>query len=303
MGVDPLEGAYRETVDDLLRRGRNSGADAVSLSFLVLRGESGKSVEFSAMFLAQLLDSEFRKGARRRRPARRGGRARLRFSEKEIRKKRLQCTNTLEGLALQNGGWQHGSGGRNMLGYTHLTAATITAMNGLLMAKQVEIKVDRAVLKRGFGYLRKATSDGQIGYAVGNRGSFSAGRNAGALQCLFRGGNGEDELVAPVLAKLLANIDKAGTGHGSSIWHLLYISLATANLSPDGRERFISLYQKRLLRNQQADDALRAFDPSGSPPGQGEENRVWGALYTTPLIALALLAPYRQDLLICDFDQ
>jgi len=209
----------------------------------------------------------------------------------------------LEGLALQNGGWQHGSGGRNMLGYTHLTAVTITAMNGLLMAKQVEIKVDRAVLKRGFGYLRKATSDGQVGYAVGNRGSFSAGRNAGALQCLFRGGNGEDELVAPVLAKLLANIDKAGTGHGSPIWRLFYISLATANLSPDGRERFISLYQKRLLRNQQADDALRAFDPSGSPPGQGEENRVWGALYTTPLIALALLAPYRQDLLICDFDQ
>ena len=233
---------------------------------------------FSAMFLAQLLASESADGAQ----------------SKQIRAKLAVCCRTLEKLARPNGGWQHGSGGRNALGYTHLTAATITAMNGLSMAMQVGIEVDRAVIKRGLGYLEKATSNGLVGYAVGNRGSFSAGRNAGFLQVLYRNGLGKDKSVAPVLAKLLKNIDKAGTGHGSPTWHLFYVALATARLDPPGAKRFFALYGKRLMGNQQADGSVPAS-------GKGEENRVWGALYTTPLIAMALLAPYRQDLLLYRF--
>jgi PDZ domain/Family of unknown function (DUF6288) len=257
---------------------------------------------FSAMFLAQFIDSEFPRGAGGRERSSRGAGIELRFSEKQIRAKLSECGKTLATLCLPNGGWQHGSGGANMLGYTHLTAATITAMNGLLMARQVGVKVDRSVLTRGFGYLRKVTMNGHVGYAVGNRGSFSAGRNAGLLQCLHRGGSDRNISTAPVLATLLKNLDKASTGHGSPTWHLFHASLALANLEPTGFEQFFSLYGRRLLGGQQGDGSVRAMDPPGVPPGKGEDNRVWGALYTTPLIALALLAPYRQDLLVYDFN-
>ena len=244
---------------------------------------------FSAMFLAQLLASESPSGPE------------LGVSIEEIRATLAVCSRTLERIAKPNGGWQHGSGGRNMLGYTHLTAATITAMNGLSMARQVGIKVDDAVIKRGLAYLAKATSDGQVGYAVGNRGSFSAGRNAGYLQCLYRNGLGKSKSVAPVLAKLLKNIDKAGTGHGSATWHLFYVALASSRLDADGAKRFFSLYGKRLIGNQQADGSIRAIAPPGIAPAKAEENRVWGALYTTPLITMVLLAPYRQNELLYSF--
>jgi len=288
--------------------GRHSAAIRRTLAFVMKHGGTRKPAQdainkavggnicslthnagFSAMFLAQLLASESPSGPE------------LDVSIKEIRARLSVCCRTLERIAKPNGGWQHGSGGRNMLGYTHLTAATITAMNGLGMARQVGIKVDDAVIKRGLAYLAKATSDGQVGYAVGNRGSFSAGRNAGYLQCLYRNGLGKDKSAKAVLAKLLKNIDKAGTGHGSPTWHLFYVALATGRLDADGAERFSALYGKRLIGNQQADGSIRAIAPPGIAPAKAEENRVWGALYTTPLITMVLLAPYRQNELLYSF--
>ena len=44
-----------------------------------------------------------------------------------------------------------------MLGYTHLMAAavTVTAMNGLAVARKVGVKVKRSVIDKGLGYIRK----------------------------------------------------------------------------------------------------------------------------------------------------
>jgi len=254
---------------------------------------------FNAMFLAQLLDREG--AAAKVKGAKEGAKVKLRFTEAQIRKKLRVCCRSLEEIQLPNGGWQHGSGGRNMLGYTHLMAATVTAMNGLAMAQQVGVKVKPATVKKGIAYIRKATSGGHVGYAVGNRGSFSAGRNAAVLQIFRRLGLGKDALVAPVLAMLTKNLAKAGTGHGSPVWHLFYAGLATANLDPEGRAHFDDLYRARLIDGQQADGTIRAPEAPGTKPGKGEENRVWGALYTTPLIAMTLLAPYRPHALLFDF--
>ena len=306
-GSTRVEGPYAESLRHVLayvmkhggRRKANQDAvnKAVGANICSLTHNAG----YSAMFLAQLIDSEFPA----RRESRVGGQQRavrkLEFSETQIRAKLRECCKTLEDLQSNNGGWQHGSGGPNGLGYTHLMAATITAMNGLAMARQVGVDVDRTVIDKGLAYIRKASSDGRIGYAVGNRGSFSAGRNAGVLQVLYRLRLQDDKLVEPVLAELIKNLAKAETGHGSPLWHLLYTGLATAHISPEARRDFDSLYRTKLLRGQQRDGSIRAPEKPGTKPGQGEENRVWGALYTTPSIVLALQASYRQDLLVFDF--
>jgi len=246
---------------------------------------------YSAMFLAQLIDSEGREDAA----------TPLQFSHAEIREKLRACCKALEKIQLENGGWQHGSGGANMLGYTHLMAATVTAMNGLAMAKQVGVDESDTAIERGLAYIRKATKDGRVGYAVGNRGSFSAGRNAGVFQLMVRLGLQEDDLVEPMKAMLITNIDKAGTGHGSPVWHLFYVGLAAADIGPDASARFDALYRGFLLRGQADDGSILAPEAAGTKPGTGEENRVWGTLYTTPLIVLALRAPYRRHLLLYDF--
>jgi len=54
---------------------------------------------------------------------------------------------------------------------------------------------------------------------------------------------------------------------------------------------FYALYRARLLEGQREDGSIHAPDPAGAKPDGGEENRVWGPLYTTPLIVLTLQAP------------
>jgi len=302
----PLAGLAFVCHGSTLERGRYAAPLRTVLAYVVAHGGTRKPEQdainkavhgnicslthnagFNAMFLAQLLEAEAASGSAAK--------------KQQIRAKLRVCCNTLEKLALPNGGWQHGSGGANPLGYTHLVAATVTALNGLEMAVQAGVKVDKGVIERGLGYLRAATSGGEVGYALGNRGSFSAGRNAAALQCLCRAGLAKDPLVAPVLSALGKNLEKAERGHGSPTWHMFYIALALARLDPKRYDRFYALYGKRLLANQQPDGSFAAIGRAGGKPGQGEENRVWGPLYTTPLIALALLAPYRPHTLLYRF--
>jgi len=294
-------GALRHVLAYVMQHGgrRKKNQDAINKAVGANICSLTHNAGFNAMFLAQLIDREFPQPRKKRAGGQK--RAKLQFSEAQIRAKLRECCKTLEDLQLKNGGWQHGSGGPNGLGYTHLMAATVTAMNGLAMAKQVGIKVDSSVIDKGLDYIRKASSGGDVGYAVGNRGSFSAGRNAGVLQVLFRLGLQNDKLVKPLMAKLTRNLRMAETGHGSPVWHLFYAGLATAHLSPKARQDFDSLYREKLLRGQQKNGSIRAPEKPGTKPGQGEENRVWGALYTTPLIVLALQAPYRQDLLLYNF--
>jgi len=252
---------------------------------------------FSAMFLAQLLESESKQT---KKPAATGLTEPL-VSTAKIRKRLRLCCKTLEELQRENGGWQHGSGGANPLGYTHLMAATVTAMNGLAMAQQVGEKVRAATLARGLAYVRKATSGGHVGYAVGNKGSFSAGRNAAVLQLFTRLGLAKDKLMKPIRESLIQNLGKVGTGHGSPTWHLFYVGLALPTLGSKAVQAFDGLYRERLLRGQQEDGSIQA--PGPKPGKKDEENKVWGALYTTPVIVLALLAPSQPDLLLYDFDR
>ncbi len=306
----PLTGLALISGGSTRRTGRHSAALRTVLAYVMQHGGRRKEAQdainkavggnicslthnagYSAMFLAQLVDLEPTESTDET----------LRFSRSEIREKLRECCRALEKIQLKNGGWQHGSGGANMLGYTHLMAATVTAMNGLAMARQVGVDESTATIDRGLDYVRKATKKGRVGYAVGNAGSFSAGRNAGVLQFMLRLGLADDDLVEPMKAVLTTRLDKAGTGHGSPVWHLHYVGLAAAELGPEASARFETLYRDALLRGQADDGSILAPDAAGTRPGTGEENRVWGALYTTPLIVLALRAPYRRHLLIYDF--
>ncbi len=275
------------------RRKKNMDAinKAVQANICSLTHNSG----YSAMFLAQLIDSEssIKKQAAQK----------PKFSRKQVIEKLRECCQSLEKLQLKNGGWQHGSGGKNGLGYTHLMAATVTAMNGLAMAQQVGVKVDQKVINKGLEYIQKCTDKGHVGYTIGNRGSFSAGRNAGVLQILYRLGLQDDKLVKPIKSKLSNNLRGAQTGHGSPVWHLCYAGMAIGQLSPAARDEFNSLYRKKLLSGQQKDGSILAPAKQGEQIGRSEENKVWGALYTTPLIVLALQAQQRQHMLIYNFQK
>ncbi len=277
-------GGKRKTAQDAINK-------AVGGNICSLTHNAG----YSAMFLAQLIDSEASNA-----PASPAAPP-VRFLPSDVRKKLGACCEALAKIQLKNGGWQHGSGGANPLGYTHFMAATVTAMNGLAMARQVGVDAEGAAIERGLGYVRKATHDGRVDYAVGNAGSFSAGRNAAVIQLMIRLGLQDDDLVEPMRSILFAKLEKAGTGHASPIWHLYYVGLAAADSGPEASTAFETLYRALILGLQADDGSIPAPEAKGTQPGTGEENRVWGPLYTTPLLVLALRAPYRRDLLLYDF--
>ncbi len=292
----PLTGLALLTGGSTRRTGRHAAALRVVLAYCMEHGGRRKHTQdaineavggnicslthnagFNAMFLAQLIGSEAPERAEGGGAEAEGAGTSLRFSQQQIRDKLRACCKTLEGIQLKNGGWQHGSGGVNMLGYTDLVAATVTAMNGLAMARQVGVDESGPAIERGLDYLRRVTEDGRVGYAAGNRGTFSPGRNAAVLQVMVRLGLAEDDLVGPMKAILATKIDEAGMGHGSPVWHLFYVGLATAHLLPEARAQFDAPDRHGTSRAQRpAPAALRlrqaprviATRPASAPMGR-----------------------------------
>mgnify|MGYP003343726332 CR=1 FL=1 len=66
------------------------------------------------------------------------------------------------------GGYGHGPGGKNALGYIELNILAAYVACGLSVLQQGGCKVDGAVLDKLFGYTEQsASSDGGVGYATG----------------------------------------------------------------------------------------------------------------------------------------
>ncbi len=128
-----------------------------------------------------------------------------------------------------SGGYGHGPGGKNALGYIELNILGAYSLCALSLAKQAGCTIDDEVVTKLNAYLEEsASSDGGVGYstAPGQKGSGNIGRTAAAWLGAVGLGLGDDEWTQKMESYVKKNIANVQGGHASLQQHVLLAGVA-----------------------------------------------------------------------------
>lgn len=225
------------------------------------------------------------------------GELQLRSPSKRVGRLLARCAATLAERQEESGGWAHGPGGPNALGYLELNIMTGLALSGLGLAKQAGCEVDKKVVKKAMGFIKKSTGgDGGVGYSPspGQR-SGNIGRTAATWLGYVNLGLARH----PDTVRLKGYVErKAGDvmgGHASLMQHVMLAGVASAALGGRARQRFWEACRR---------DLVLARAPDGSfQPRPWHESRLlgrntdvtFGQVWSTAAWTLALGADPSKD--------
>lgn len=136
-----------------------------------------------------------------------------------------------------SGGYGHGPGGKNALGYIELNILAAFVADGLSICQQAGCKVDPKVVDRLLGYAEEsAGADGGVGYSTGpgQKGMGNIGRTAGTWLAALGFGRAEHPFTKKMEEYVRAHIADMMGGHASLQQHILLAGLAASALGKDG---------------------------------------------------------------------
>lgn len=158
-----------------------------------------------------------------------------------------------------SGGYGHGPGGKNALGYIELNILAAYVACGLSVAHQAGCKVDPAVVDKLFGYAEASGSeDGGVGYSTadGQRGMGNIGRTAGTWLAALGFGRQQEPYTLKMAGYVRAHVADTMGGHASLQQHILLAGLAASSLDAEGAAAY--------WRGGLARDLTLARAPDGS---------------------------------------
>lgn len=143
------------------------------------------------------------------------------------RKKLRWISDRILKQAEDNGGFAHGPGGENILGYIHFEAMSnfcLAALGGI-QAAGIDLEADK--LEPLLKYVEDCQMpDGGIGYAADKKWFSEVGRTANAMNAFASLGVSDRESYPKMQAYLEKNIAKAFDGHSTPTMHQLSVALA-----------------------------------------------------------------------------
>lgn len=156
-----------------------------------------------------------------------------------------------------SGGYGHGPGGKNALGYLELNILAAYVADGLSICQQAGCKVDPAVVDKLLGYAEaSAGGDGGVGYSTGEgqQGMGNIGRTAGTWLAALGFGRGEHPFTKQMGEYVRAHIADMMGGHASLQQHILLAGLAASALGKDAAAAYWSGGLQRDLTLARAPD-------------------------------------------------
>jgi len=138
------------------------------------------------------------------------------------------CAKRLVETQEQSGGWAHGPGGPNALGYLELNIVTALALCGLGLAHQNGFEVPKQTLRKAETYLKASSSGGGVGYSdrPGQKGQGNIGRSAGCWLGYLSLGRAKTKFGKALGNYVRHNADKVFGGHASLMQHILLAGVA-----------------------------------------------------------------------------
>jgi len=203
------------------------------------------------------------------------------------------CARRLLETQESSGGWAHGPGGPNPLGYVELNIVTGLALGALGMAKQAGFEIAPQALEKAIAYLKASGSgDGGVGYSTepGQKGIGNIGRTAAAWlaqECL---GLGREAWTKKVGKYVEAHADAMFGGHASLMQHFFLGGVAAQTLGGEARKRYWSVAQRELLLARAPDGSFQPRPWHESLAMQSNSDVSFGEVWTTAAWAAVLLA-------------
>ena len=180
----------------------------------------------------------------------------------------------------ENGGFAHGPGGENILGYIHFEAMSNFCLAALGCIQAAGIEVDAEKLAPLLKYVDDCQMpDGGIGYATDKKWFSEEGRTAGAMNAFGALGVADRASYAKMKAYFEKNIAQAFNGHSTPTMHQLSVALACR------RHGMMDKYwetQRREFTMVRNPDFTFAYRPTAETVRMGDNiDRDIGPVWTT----------------------
>lgn len=168
-----------------------------------------------------------------------------------------RCADAIQKNQETTGGWAHGPGGPNGLGYVELNIMAALALGGLGLAKQCGVEISQTVVLNAVNYVEDSSSGGGVGYSTkaGQKGQGNIGRSAGCWLGYRALGLEKRKACDSMRGYVSRTIGDVLGGHASLMQQTLLAGVASAALGGEVRKKFWSLL---------GDDAILARAPDGS---------------------------------------
>jgi len=191
----------------------------------------------------------------------------------------------------KSGGYAHGPGGPNALGYLELNIMTGLALSGLGCARKAGIKLDLNVAKKVMAYLETSGSaDGGVAYSgkPGQKGQGNIGRTAAAWLGARNLGLGRTKWGQKMGSYVASHSDDVLNGHASLMQHILLAGVAAQAAGTTATSKFWEKMRRDLVLARAPDGSLQPR-PWHESLAMGSNSDVsFGQVWTTAAWAIVL---------------
>lgn len=189
------------------------------------------------------------------------------------------------------GGWAHGPGGPNALGYVELEVMSNLCLGAFGMAREAGIEPPASPLFKGVEYVKACTSGGGVAYSTrpGQAGFGDPGRTAGAYWA-FRQLRRKEKVVGEMEKFYDRGMKDLPNGHASPVMHIWAGSLAAAAMGNGASKRFWTLYRPFIMAARAEGGAFDARPNDETRQLKSNGDRSVGYVYMTAAYAIVMQA-------------
>lgn len=220
----------------------------------------------------------------------------------DVKAKLFEVAKKLEVNQEASGGWAHGPGGPNALGYLELEIVGNWSLMGLGAAHRLGYPLDKAKLAKACAWIEQTTNgDGGVGYSPreGQKGFGEAGRTSGAIAAYAQLGLRGDPFFAKMSDFYRGHQGTLTTGHVSPYMHMLSGAIAAYVLGPREWASYVETYRPQLYAARKADGSFAAIPTHESQSLHSNTDATVGPCWTTATAVLILaLADERVPVLL-----
>ncbi|MCB9889264.1 MAG: hypothetical protein H6836_06775 [Planctomycetes bacterium] len=190
-----------------------------------------------------------------------------------------------------SGGYGHGPGGKNALGYIELNILGALVMSGLGQAKQAGCKIADPAIQKLDAYLQaSAGEDGGVGYAdgPGQKGMGNIGRTAAAWLGAVGLGRRADPWTKKMEGYVRAHVADVMHGHASLMQHITLAGVAAKALGSDAEAAYWKVMQRDMTLARAPDGSLQSRPWHESLLMESNTDVSMGEVWTTASWAIVL---------------
>jgi hypothetical protein len=190
-----------------------------------------------------------------------------------------------------SGGWAHGPGGPNALGYVELNIVSGLALCGIGLAKQAGYDVPSETLTKARDYLvESGGGDGGVAYSTkpGQRGQGNIGRTAGAWLGFVDLGLARAKWTKKMAGYVRSHAGDVFGGHASLMQHFLLAGVAAHAQGGDARKRYWETCSRELTIARAPDGSFQPRPWRESLSIGSNSDVSFGEVWTTAAWAIVL---------------